>query len=76
MEAPTSSAQLDPKPLNIRKLADCFECLQTWFQGGEARAGLEMLAEKIRRYYERRGSRAAAGGFEFRGKVERLEWNP
>lgn len=66
----------EPKPLNIRKLADCFECLETWFLGEEARAGLLQLAEKIERYYEGQRSRESVASFGFKGKVERLEWNP
>jgi hypothetical protein len=68
--------EFDPKLLNIRKLADCFECLQTWFLGEEARAGLELLVERLARYYEGRASREMAASFEFKGKVEKLEWSP
>ena len=68
--------EFDPKILNIRKLADCLECLETWFLGPEARAGLEGLAEKIERYYEGQRSRESVASFGFLGKVEKLEWNP
>ncbi|HYJ22603.1 MAG TPA: hypothetical protein VEW07_11355 [Solirubrobacterales bacterium] len=68
--------ELDPRPLNIRKLADCFECLQTEYLGAEARAGLELLADRLERYYRGWVSLEMAGSFEFQGKVERLEWNP
>jgi hypothetical protein len=68
--------EFEPRPLNIRKLADCFECLQTEFLGAEARAGLERLADRLERYYRGRVSAEMAASFEFKGKVERLEWNP
>jgi hypothetical protein len=68
--------EFSPKPLNIRKLADCFECLQTEFLGAEARAGLESLSDKLERFYRRRATTAEVAYFGFKGKVERLEWNP
>jgi hypothetical protein len=68
--------EFDPKLLNVRKLADCLECLETWFLGEEARAGLEQLAEKIELYYEGQRSRESVASFGFLGKVEKLECNP
>lgn len=68
--------ELDPSPLNIRRLADCLHCLDNYFIGAEAEAGLRRLADMIDAFHAGLRGRAAAAEFRFRGRVEALEWNP
>lgn len=68
--------EFEPRPLNIRKLADCLECLSNWFLGADADAGLQRLADRIDAFHAGRRSRGAVAEFRFEGRVEKLEWNP
>lgn len=65
--------EFEPKPLQIRRLADCFECLGGHLFRFEALEGLDRLAAQIKRYEEGREPGERAVDFAFEGQVERAE---